>query len=438
MKLRLAPSAKALLHVGNARIALATWLLARRNNGQVLLRLDDTAPQAEALGTDLRWLGLDWDDRVTHADRQARYAEAAETLKASGRLYPCFESEEELLAKREHRLRRKDSPIYDRAMLKLTPKQREDAEAGGKRPHWRFLLSPIPAEWGDMVLGRREVKLTATDDPILLRADGTIGETLAATVDAIDLGITHVVRGEDHLTDTGVQIDVMAALGATPRTQPIRFAHLPLLVGADGGKLAKLGALSLRGLRADGIEPAALTGYLARLGTGEPPSPARPSDIAPAYDLSRVVKSAPRFDIRQLLALNRRALGDLPFESAQDRLPPAATPAFWHAIRGNLDLLREARGWWDVVSGSIVPPLIDGETDFLHDALETLPPEPWDEATWPGWTATLRTTTGRRGRALTLPLRLALTGEDQGPELAHLLPLMGRARVAERLKLAAA
>jgi len=322
-------------------------------------------------------------------------------------------------------------------MLKLTPEQRAAAEANGKRPHWRFLLSGYPAEWNDMVLGPRTVKLSAISDPILIRADGTPLYTFTSVVDDIDAGITNVVRGEDHVTNTGIQIDIMAALGARPSN--LRFAHLPLLVDQDGGKLSKrVGALSLRSLRGDGIEPEALVGYLARLGTSDDPAPQTADEIAATYDLSHVSRSAARFDGRQLLALNRRVLHELPFEAVRDRLPPSATTAFWLAVRGNLDLLNEARGWWDVVAGTIVPPLIEGEAEYLHTALDTLPAEPWDNDVWTNWIDALKAASGRKGKALFLPLRLALTGEDHGPELRELLPLMGRSRAADRLRLAAA
>jgi len=322
-------------------------------------------------------------------------------------------------------------------MLKLTPEQRAAAEANGKRPHWRFLLSGYPAEWNDMVLGPRTVKLSAISDPILIRADGTPLYTFTSVVDDIDAGITNVVRGEDHVTNTGIQIDILAALGA--RASNLRFAHLPLLVDQDGGKLSKrVGALSLRSLRGDGIEPQALAGYLARLGTSDDPVPQTADEIAATYDLSRVSRSAARFDGRQLLALNRRVLHELPFDAVRDRLPPSATTAFWLAVRGNLDLLNEARGWWDVVAGTIIPPLMEGEAEYLHTALDTLPAEPWDNDVWTNWIDALKAATGRKGKRLFLPLRLALTGEDHGPELRDLLPLMGRDRAADRLRLAAA
>ncbi len=442
MKLRFAPSPTGLLHVGNARAAVANYLFARRHGGEFLLRLDDTDQErnrpeyADAIAYDMRWLGLHWDRMFRQSDRLDRYAVAAERLKASGRLYPCFESEEELNAKRDMRAKRRLPPIYDRAMLKLTLEQRAAAEAGGKKPYWRFLLSGVQAEWDDLVLGRRQVKLSAVSDPVLIRADGTPLYTFTSVVDDLDEAITHIVRGEDHVTNTGVQLDIFEALA--PGRRP-RFAHLPLLVDQDGGKLSKrTGSLSLRSLRGDGIEPAALAGYLAALGTSRDPVAAMPDELAPDYDLARVSHAAARFDGRQLAALNRRLLQTLPFEAVQDRLPPAATPAFWMAVRGNLDLLNEARGWWDVVAGSIVPPLIEGEADYLRTALDALPPEPWDSSVWPAWIEQLKEATGRKGKKLFLPLRQALTGEDHGPELRDLLPLMGRARAAERLRLAAA
>ena len=443
MKLRFAPSPTGLLHVGNARAALANYLLARRHGGQFLLRYDDTdvgrnKPElAEAIAQDLSWLGITWDESFAQSGRLALYAAAAERLKAAGRLYPCFESEAELQAKRDQRLKRKLPPVYDRAMLRLTPEQRANAEAGGKVPYWRFKLSDKSVEWSDLVLGGRSVKLPTISDPVLIRADGTPLYTFTSVVDDLATGITHIVRGEDHVTNTAVQLDLWAALGGN--VSKITFAHLPLLVGDDGGKLSKrVGALSLRGLRQDGVEPMAVTSYLARLGTSDDPAPLGLDALAASFDLSHFSKHGPRFDVAQLLALNRKVLHGLSFEAVQARLPPAATPVFWAAIRGNLDMLAEARGWWDVVAGSIVPPVIEGEGEYLAAALAALPAEPWDADVWSAWTGALKAASGRKGKALYHPLRVALTGEDHGPEMAVLLPLMGRARAAERLRLAVA
>jgi glutamyl-tRNA synthetase len=442
VKLRFAPSPTGLLHVGNARVALANWLLARQQGGAVLLRLDDTdtarskAEYAEALAEDLRWLGLDWDESFRQSDRLALYAAAAERLKAANRLYPCFENEEELRAKRERQLRAGRPPLYDRGALAMTAEQRARAEANGKRPYWRFLLSPRSIAWQDGVLGERQVKLPALSDPVLVRADGSPLYTFTSVVDDLASGITHVVRGEDHVTNTGVQLDLWEALGGDPRA--LAFAHLPLLTDADGGPLSKrLGSLSLRQLRRDGVEPAALAGYLAALGTARDPVPGLPGAHVAGFALGAISRSPARFDPRQLLALNRRHLHGAAFESVRDRLPEGADAPFWLAVRGNLDLLTEARPWWEVVQGTVVPPPQPEDAGFLHAALAALPEEPWDEGTWPAWTGALKAATGRKGKALFLPLRLALTGEDHGPEMQALLPLIGHARAAQRLRLAA-
>jgi glutamyl-tRNA synthetase len=441
-RLRLAVSPAGPLHVGTARIGLANWLLARRLGGQVTLRLDDTEtarditePQ-DAIRHDLRWLGLDWDEEARQSERRQRYAAAADSLKSAGRLYPCFESETELNAKRVRRLRQGNPPIYDRAMLKLTPAQRAAAETGGKRPYWRFRLSDAAIAWDDFVLGRRQVDLRTLSDPVMIRADGTALAVFAGGVDDIEDGITHLVRGEDLTNVTAIQLDLGAAFGRDPAA--IARAHLPALADAGGDRLSRrAGNFSLRALRQQGVEPDALAGMLACLGTAAEPRPLRPADLAGTDWLAGIAPGTPHFDMRRLLAVNRQALAQLPFAAVAGRLPPGATEAFWHAVRGSLDLLSEARLYWDVVAGTIVPPVIDGETEFLRIALETLPPEPWGSAVWTTWSDALKQSTGRAGKRLILPLRLALTGEDDGPALQALLPLIGRSRAAQRLVVAA-
>jgi glutamyl-tRNA synthetase len=442
VKVRFAPSPTGYLHVGNARIALANALFARSRNGVFLLRIDDTdaersRPEYEAaIEQDLAWLGIAWSEKFRQADRTAAYAEAAEKLKASGRLYPCFESEEELRFKRDMRLKRGQPPVYDRAMLRMTPAQRAQAEAGGKTPYWRFLLSNESVAWDDGVLGHRIVKLPSVSDPVLIRADGTPLYTFTSVVDDLFAGITHIIRGEDHVTNTGIQIDVMRALGGRP--EAFGFAHLPLLVDAGGGKLSKrLEGLSLRSLRLDGMEPEAIVAYLARLGSSLSPETLPMAALAESFDLTKFSRSPARFDMTQLLRLNRHVLHDAAFDSVRARLPDGATAPFWDAVRGNLDLLTEARHWWDVAAGDISPPPIEDEAAFFGEALDLLPAEPWDAQTFAAWTKSLKEATGRGGKKLFMPLRLALTGEAHGPEMAPLLPLMGRARVAKRLQLAA-
>jgi glutamyl-tRNA synthetase len=438
IRVRFAASPTGHLKLASARVALANFLFARRFGGHFLLRFDDTERDtckpdcAEAIAADLRWLGIDWDETIKQSDRHALYAAAAERLKQGGRLYPCFESDEELRSKRDQRLKRGQSPVYDRAMLRLTPAQRASAEAGGKRPYWRFLPSDRVVEWRDMVLGHCEVKLPAVSDPVVIRADGTPLNTFASAIDDIDTGISHLIRTEGQITRTAIQFDILLALGADPRS--IDVAHLPMLTDAGGDRPSKrLDRLTLRTLRNDGFEPASISAYLARTGLqdGQPPPMA---ELTEGFDFAHFDTS---FDAMRLLALNRHALRHKPFAAVADRLPSGATEAFWLAVRGHLDRLTEARGWWDVVAGTIVSPVIEGEREFLHAALENLPQEPWSTAVWTIWSNAVTRATGRDGDALVLPLRLALTGETEGPELYDLLPLIGRARAANRLQIAA-
>ena len=437
VKLRFAPSPTGYLHVGNARAALVNFLFARHEGGTLLLRLDDTdtergRPEYEqGIYDDLRWLGIEWDEQARQSDRFARYAEVAEALKASGRLYPCFENEDELAAKRAALIKRKLPPVYDRAALNMTPEQRATAEANDKKPYWRFKLSGEAVSWNDLVLGPRNIKLTTVSDPVLIRADGTPLYTFTSVVDDADMSITHIVRGEDHVSNTAVQIDLFRAV---TRAGVPRFAHLPLISGGDGEKLSKrIGSISLKSLRKDGIEPTALAAYLARLGTSKDTAPLPMAELIAQFSLNDFSRSPPRFDAAQLLGLNRKLLHHLPFETVQDRLPDGATPEFWETVRGNLDMLTETRRWWAVVQGDIVTPALPPEALPVVLAAQAAIPAEMTPESWKAWAAAISAATGAKGKALYQPLRLALTGEEHGPEMAPLLALMGRERAAQRL-----
>jgi glutamyl-tRNA synthetase len=396
IRVRFIAPASGMLLVAGARVALANALFARDQRGHFTLRL----PAGEdRITADLRWLGIGWDAAGASGD----HAAAIEHLKSIGRLYPCFESEAELRAKRDHRIRRGQSPVYDRAMLKLTPEQRAAAEAGGKRPHWRLRLSNRVVTWNDAIRGRREAKLPAVSDPVLVAADGTPEPLLAAIVDDIADGITHVIRGDEGDGRTGIHIDLLSALGQNP--DAVIFAGLPPV--GDTGRLA------IRNLFHDGIDPAALVAWLG--GDGR-------------FSLRRLAKIP---DLVTLPVLNRAVLARRDFASVADRLPANATEPFWLAIRGHIDLLTEARHWWDVVNGTIFPPLPDGAAALLRAARAALPPEPWNTATWSAWLAAIPEESSPDNAAW---LRLILTGEEQGPELAEMLPLIGRSRVQERLR----
>jgi glutamyl-tRNA synthetase len=437
--LRFAAAATGYLHAGNARQAIVNHLFARAHNGRLTLRIDDTDPERTrpafeaAIEQDLTWLGLAWDDKITQSARTARYADAAETLKKSGHLYPCFESEEELAAKRALRIRRKLPPIYDRAMLSLTPSQRAAAEANGKTPYWRLKLSDAPVTWTDLILGPRTLRRDTISDPVVIRADGTPLPLLTSIIDDLDLAITHIIRGEDHITETAAQIDLHRALA--PHKPLPEFAHLPLITDLTGDKPSRRsGSVTLRTLRRDGIEPTALAVYLARLGTRRDPEPLTLAELAETFHLEAHARGTPRFDAKQLLALNRRILHTQPFAAVADRLPEGATEAFWHAIRPTIDLLSEARHWWTILTMPLDPPDLPEAHPILQTARATLPPEPWDDTTWKSWTTTIAAQTNTHGKALQMPLRLALTGEPTGPDLASLLPLMTRKQVIERLE----
>ena len=429
---RFAPSPTGLLHVGNIRAALFNWLFARRYGGQFILRLDDTDRARgrlefeEAIERDLRWLGLDWDRKERQSDRLARYDAARDRLIASGRLYPCFETPEELEFKRKRLLSQGRPPVYDRAALRLDEAARGQLESEGRRPHWRFKLAAEEVRWDDLVRGPQHIDEASQSDPVLVRADGSYLYSFTSVVDDIELAITHVIRGEDHVTNSGAQIQMFQALEAPV---PI-FAHLPLLVDAAGGGLSKrTGALSMGELRERGVEPLAIVALLARLGTADPVEPVISlQPLIDTVDFARVGRAAARFSEEELAHLSARTLHAMPYDLMRGRLPAGVTEALWLAVRGNLASLDDVKTWIEVVQGPIAPEIEDA--DFLAAAATSLPAEPWDEMTWKGWTAGL----GRKGRALFHPLRLALTGRDKGPEMAKLLPLIGRTKAAARLR----
>ncbi|MBL8658662.1 MAG: glutamate--tRNA ligase [Rhodospirillales bacterium] len=437
---RFAPSPTGLLHVGNARMALVNWLYARRHGGEMILRLDDTDRDrsqsrfAEAIEWDLEWLGLDWILLVRQSERLALYDGAFAALRAAGRVYPCYETPEELEYKRRRQRARGKPPIYDRAALNLTEDQRRTLEAAGRRPHWRFLLRHEDIAWDDLVRGPVQFRGDHLSDPVLVRADGTYLYMLPSTVDDIDLGLSHVIRGEDHVVNTAIQIQLFEALGAN---RPV-FAHLPLLADASGKGLSKrLGSITVASLRDAGIEPMALNAYLAMLGTGAPPVAGDSlAALAEDFELPRYGRATPKFDLDQLERFNERVVQHMPYPAVARQLCcmglERADARFWEAIRPNLHRLSDARLWHQVCFAPIQP--VVAEADFVAHAAALLPPEPWNEETWGSWTRRLKADTGRGGRALFLPLRLALTGVEHGPELKALLPIIGRTTAERRLR----
>jgi glutamyl-tRNA synthetase len=435
---RFAPSPTGLLHIGNARTALINWLLARRQSGRFVLRFDDTDRErsrpefAQAIEADLAWLGIVPDLTVRQSDRLDIFDAAVRKLKAQGLLYPCYETPDELERRRRRQLARGLPPVYDRAALRLSDEEKLTLESEGRRPHWRFRLDHRIVEWDDLVRGPSHVDCASLSDPVLVRADGTYLYTLPSVVDDVALAVSHVIRGEDHVTNTAVQIQIFEALGAVVP----RFGHHNLLTTASGEGLSKrLGHLSLQSLRENGIEPLAVAALAVLVGSAESVRPVASLDeLGGLLDLAHISRAPAKFDEAELLALNARWLHQASYAAVQRRLAELNADAgehFWLAVRGNLKKLAEARDWQRVVFGPIEP--VIGDRAFLDQAAQSLPPLPWDHTTWSQWADAVKARTGAKGKALFLPLRLALTGLEHGPELAGLLPLIGREATLARL-----
>ena len=438
VKVRFAPSPTGRLHVGNVRTALVNWLFAKGQGGAFVLRIDDTDLERstrefeDGIETDLRWLGLTWDERYNQSQRFDRYEEAAARLKAAGRLYPCYETAEELDRRRKVQLSRGLPPIYDRAALNLTEAEKAAYEAEGRAPHWRFKLEGKRVAWEDLARGHAEVDTASMSDPVLIRADGLFLYTLPSVVDDIDMGITHVIRGEDHVTNTGAQIELFEALGAAAPG----FAHMPLLVGADGEALSKrLGSLSISEMRAQGYEPIAVVSHLGRIGTSDPLEVAESVEaLGASFAFSKMGRSPARYDTADLDRLNAQALHAMSYDQARPRLAEMDCDlgeAFWTVVRANLDRFADVATWAAVVRGPVTPIIEDA--GFLAQAAALLPQD-IDETAWSRWTEAVKAQTGAKGKALFKPLREAITGQAHGPDMAALAPLIGRERIERRLR----
>ena len=439
---RFAPSPTGYLHIGNARTALFNWLFAKTAGGKFILRLDDTDHErsreefAEAIIEDLAWLGIEPDTVVRQTDRADAHDAAAARLKDAGRLYPAYETSEELERRRRLQLARHEPPIYDRAALKLTDAEKAALEGEGRSPHWRFLLERRTLAWDDLVRGHQTVEAGSMSDPVLIRGDGSYLYTLPSVVDDIDLGVTHIIRGEDHVANSAVQIEVFEALGGAAPT----FAHHILLTATSGEGLSKRsGALSLRGLRAAGFEPMAVACLAVLIGTSHAVEPFPSLDaLGDAFDLGQVSRAPAKFDPDDIAALNARILHATEFDTVRERLEAAGIgggPEFWSAVRPNLERFDDVADWWRIIASTPGDrPVAGDDRAYVRDAAGHLPPAPWDETTWQVWTSALKEASGRKGKALFQPLRLALTGRDRGPEMAALLPLIGRERAEARLK----
>jgi len=447
---RFAPSPTGHIHIGNCRPVLFNWLYAKANGGSFILRFDDTdlerskAEYAEAIETDLRWLGVEPDRIERQSERIAAYDAAARKLKDAGLLYACYETPEELERRRSRARALGRPPVYDRAGLKLRDDEKAAYEAEGRRPHWRFLLpnhdgDPFTTRrtdvsWNDLCRGDQSVDLASLSDPVLIRADGSYLYTLPSIVDDIDMAVSHVIRGEDHVANTGVQFAIFQALGATP---PI-FAHHNLLTTRDGEGLSKRkGALSIGSLREEGLEPMAVASLAVLTGTSHAVEPAPSLDaLSDLFDLQSVSRSSAKFDPIELGSLNARIVHNLSHEAVSGRLAALgidAPAAFWLAIRENCEKVSDAARWWKIITGPVESRIDDEDRDYIAEAADHLPGGDVDETTWQAWTGALKAATGRKGRGLFMPLRKALTGLDHGPDMKTVLPLIGRQEILDRL-----
>jgi glutamyl-tRNA synthetase len=443
---RFAPSPTGFLHLGNIRTALLNWLFVRKEGGIFLLRLDDTdLVRSEdrfvnALAEDLLWFGLTHDGFIRQSDRTDLYGQHCERLKSLGRLYACYETPEELNTKRKLQLSQRRPPLYDREGLSLTDPDHRRLQAEGRKPHWRFRLEDQLIAWDDLIRGPIQYEGKVLGDPIVIREDGNVSFLLAGAIDDLDLGITHILRGEDHITNTAIQIQMIQALGGDPSA--FHFGHFSLITDAQGQGFSKrLGSLSLGELRAQGMMPLTIASGLAALGT--PDGPQIVPDLlalARTFDLGKLGRATPKLDVADLWALNGKMLHDMPYETALPLLRgdfldlSIVTPEFWEAVRGELTSLHDLPEWIDLCTGSHLFPSPSEHAPLLEAALQGLPQEPWNGSTWDTWTRSLKEETGLSGRALYHPLRFALTGKDKGPEMRKLLPLIGYDRVRERLQ----
>jgi len=438
IKTRFAPSPTGHLHVGNIRTALHNGMFAKKNGGSFLLRLDDTdqlrskEEYVTAIRTDLAWLGLSPDEEERQSTRFDHYQAGFDKLKAAGRVYPAYETAQELDLKRKIQLGRGKPPIYDRGALDLTEAEIAAFEAEGRKAHWRFKLDHAARiQWDDMVRGPQNFDPTLLSDPVIRREDGSWLYMLPSSIDDIDMGITHVVRGEDHVANTAVQIQMFDAMGAK---RP-EFAHEALLVGTEGKLSKRLGSLGVSNFREKHIEPQSIVALLARIGTSDPVEPIADSDaLIATFDFGRFGRAPARFDDNELAQLNQKIVHLLDYADVKERLPEAMGADAWAVIRPNLHDMSEVGQWWSIVTGPITPPTFSPEdAAFLEAARGTLEALSWSETIWKDWTGALKEATGRKGKQLFMPLRQILTGLDHGPDMNALLPLVGRDEALARL-----
>lgn len=432
IKVRFAPSPTGYMHIGNVRTALFNWLWAKKMGGNFMLRIDDTdfarskKEYEDSLRESLKWLGLTWNEEARQSARFERYNEVTKMLIEKGRIYPCYETAEELEFKRKRAMSKGLPPIYDRQALNYTDEDIKKFEAEGRKPHYRFKLVDGIILWNDVVRGEVKYEAQNLSDPIIIREDGSYLYHLPSVIDDCDFGITHIVRGEDHVTNTASQIQMFEAIGGKVPT----FAHLPLLTGKEGKLSKRLGSLGVRELKEDGVENMAICAFLAKLGTSEAIEPFNSlEELAQTLDFNKIGRSQPKFDDEELRHFSVKHVRSLPFEVVKERV--TVSEDFWNTIKSNLEKVSDYQMWDNICNNEIMPIIEDAE--FTKIAADLLPTSNWDENTFSAWINEVKTQTGKKGKDLFHPIRMALTGQDNGPELKVLLPLIGYEKAHKRL-----
>ena len=437
---RFAPSPTGLLHLGNIRTALINWLYARTNNGKFILRIDDTDLErskdeyASKIKYDLEWLGIDFDETFNQSSRFEVYKARFNTLVEQGRVYPCYETPEELERKRKLQMASGGKPVYDRSALSLTDQQKKEFESEGRKPHWRFLMNSERVQWDDILKGQVDIDLLSLSDPVVYREDGVPLYTFSSVVDDIDFNITNVIRGDDHTSNTAVQIELINAMD----TNKIVFAHHALLTASSGDKLSKRdNVISIESFREKNIDPLAILSLLATIGTSNSIElKSSISQIIEEFRIKTISTSPGKIEIDLLNALNKKIVQKYQFDEIRDRLAKVdkrIDEKFWNTVKGNLETVEDIQNWTDIVfNNELIEPK---DKEFIKITLDTMPADPWSDETWDEWTGKVKELTGRKGKELFLPLREAFTGLSHGPEMKKLIQLLGREKILERVKL---
>jgi glutamyl-tRNA synthetase len=435
MLTRFAPSPTGYIHIGNVRTALMCYLYARKAGGKFMLRIDDTDVERSkeeyvtAIRADLAWLGLNPDLEMRQSQRFARYNEVVEELKKKGRIYACYETQEELEFKRKIQLGRGLPPVYDRSSLKLSEEERQKFIAEGRKPHWRFQLDSTDIEWNDEIRGTIKMNPSTMSDPIVIRENGEYTYMLPSTVDDVDMKVTNVIRGEDHISNTAIQIQIFKAMGATVPS----FAHSSLIKTKEGKLSKREGKGAVSELREMGIQPMAINSFLAKIGTSDPVQLRdNLEQLVAEFDIKRFGKAPTMYDFEDILRLNTKALHEIEFEEIKEKLPAGMTKEFWNTVRLNVENIDDAALWWKICHEEISASVSDSDKDFLKEAASLLP-QTLDEKAWDSWVNELKAKSGRKGKTLFMPLRIALTGMEHGPEIKNLLPLINRDVILKRL-----